>query len=264
MRSGAFVLTYLACGFCSDQPVAVTDQGNSDETPMDLREFSLVDPCITYCVVSNAGDCSKVHSVGESCSNLAYGLGNQVRVSFSKHPDVRHVKTQDAFTAVSTDSCMKACEATVGCKGSFCKPNGHCQSLLWEDFAAGSFCFHSDSSSCRLNAPLHCSSNEDLPTNAPTVSSQMQDTDAVVHTDESVFIESSNPIGTGAASPSGSTQSPSSTWSRPEETRTSQRSSATERKTPAGAALQSSSAGSARGMILLPIYVALVIVYLGL
>lgn len=216
-------------------------------------EAILVDPCKTFCAAADAGDCSTVHARDGICANLAYGPGGRLRVSFSKLADVHRVTTSEAFAAVSTGSCDNACNATPACKSSFCKPNGHCQSLFWDDLRTATLCFHDGINRCRVSAPLLCTPS--IPkTASPTVSMTKTEADGSKPSVQSTI--TGNPptkmLGTNATS--AKTTSTPSRMQANEQTTASNGANASSvahanPKSGSNASLQSNTAGTQEGTI---------------
>jgi hypothetical protein len=152
------------------------ENGASPSLAPPQPEDSSVDPCHVLCHIANAGDCGKVRVLSERCSNLLRNDAGRFLVSETGENAESFIYAYEAFAEVSTPSCDMACEQTLGCSGSFCKPNNHCYKMFWQDKQASTFCFHTESQPCNPVVPLLCDATGRLGTDPPSeMTTQVED-----------------------------------------------------------------------------------------
>jgi hypothetical protein len=118
----------------------------------------VIDPCKTLCALVQGSDCSRVRMSDGSCLNLYTTQEGSVVSSSSMGTGMSPITVESAFFTTSAGGmrCSKACKKTANCPGSFCKPNGHCKGLFWDDLDSTRFCFDTTDRRCSHETPLHC------------------------------------------------------------------------------------------------------------
>ena len=126
--------------------------------PASRQSPFVVDPCITLCKLVKASDCSNVRLSSGMCLNLYNTDQGSVVSASSDASGLVGISADSAFFSVSAGGmrCSKACKKTENCPGSFCKPNGHCKGLFWDNLDPIGFCYDTVNKPCSHETPLHC------------------------------------------------------------------------------------------------------------